>query len=86
MYEALIGGSIDPIDGSVGSFLGTMRFRLRLAVKEIPERTIYSAAQESSRRMLEDEESTLTRATLTSMLAENAKEFPTRAYVSRTST
>ena len=54
--------------------------RMRLAVKEIPERKIYAAGQEARRALLEESDN-LTKATVESMLKENAKEFPTRAYV-----
>ena len=85
LYKVLMSMGTDPasaaaIDGTHEGFLGTIRNRLRLGIKEITDRKIYLATQ-SERRLVLAETDNVSRATLASMIAENNKEFPTRAFV-----
>ena len=80
MNTANDSSSVAAIDGTQEGFLGSIRNRLRLGIKEITDRKIFLASQKERRALLASQTSMGSTA-LASMVSENNKAFPTRAHV-----
>ncbi len=71
--------AINPADGSKGSFFGAIKWRVRLAIKELKDRKVYLAQQEERRALWEEATDGLS-ASAKAMLREDIERpFASRA-------
>jgi len=85
-YEVLssAGSGLSEVTAIVGpsdTFLATLRLRLRFAIKEIADRKVFRVMQRERRKQLSENSSRHSSVVITSMMTENEKDFPTRAFV-----
>ena len=84
MHEVLLGEGdreLRPYDGSSGSFLAMMRYRLRLGAKEIHERKFYLAQQTERRATFAEDTQGLSSAAVVALRAQLDADFPARSFV-----
>ena len=74
------GTELRPYDGSGRDFLATMRWRLRLAVKEIHEKKWYLEQQRERRESFAEATAGLSAATVVALRAQLEKDFPARSH------
>lgn len=72
--------TVAAIDGTLEGFLGSIRNRLRIGIKEITDRKIFHASQKERRGFLASQ-TKVGGTALASMVSESNKEFLTRAHV-----